>query len=132
MMYVLLGLSLVLMLLARGDFLGILLAIYIFVLFIYEGNYESQPQLKKFITINFAAVIYDLVWIIIHYGGYWSGNKYEQAQLGLKKWTYAISFIIFIVKSTLLVSVWIHYDQILSKNNSGRRSVSGRKSKNTL
>lgn len=131
MMYVLLGLSLILMLLARGDFLGILLSIYIFVLFIYEGNYESQPQLKKFITINFAAVIYDLVWIIIHYGGYWGGNKYDQAQLGLKRWTYAISFIIFIVKVTLLVSVWIHYDQILSKN-AGRKSFTGRKSKNIL
>jgi hypothetical protein len=130
-MYLLLGLSLVLMLLARGDFLGILLAIYIFILFIFEGNYESTTQLKKFITINFAAVIYDLVWIIIHYGGYWGGNKYEQAEMGLKKWTYAISFIIFIVKVTLLVSVWIHYDQLASANK-GRKSVTGRKSKNIL
>jgi len=125
-MYLLLGLSLVLMLLARGDFLGILLAIYIFILFIFQGNYDSKNQLKKFIYINLGAVIYDLMWIIIHYTGYWDGNKYQQAEITLKKWTYAISFIIFMVKTTLLVSVWIHYDKLKSGANKAKKS--GRRS----
>ena len=110
------------MLLARGDFLGLLIAIYVFVLFIYQGNYEEADHLKRFITINLAAVAYDFLWIIFHYSGYWSGNEYEQSEITLKKWTYFFSFLSFVVKVILLISVYINYDKIKSKKK-GRKSA---------
>lgn len=74
--------------------------------------------------INIGAVIYDLLWIIFHYSGYWDGNEYEQAEIALKKWTYFFSFLSFIIKFVLLISVWISYDKISGKNKKqGRKSV---------
>ena len=44
-MYSLLGISLIISILARGDFLGILIGVYVFVLFVYQGNYNAIENL---------------------------------------------------------------------------------------
>eukprot|EP00340_Litonotus_pictus_P008916 CAMPEP_0170517468 /NCGR_PEP_ID=MMETSP0209-20121228/3448_1 /TAXON_ID=665100 ORGANISM="Litonotus pictus, Strain P1" /NCGR_SAMPLE_ID=MMETSP0209 /ASSEMBLY_ACC=CAM_ASM_000301 /LENGTH=498 /DNA_ID=CAMNT_0010802723 /DNA_START=134 /DNA_END=1630 /DNA_ORIENTATION=+ len=130
LLYSLIGLSLIISMLARGDFTGLIISIYVFVIFIYQGHFESTDYLKTWLKVNLFAVIYDLVWIIFHYGGYWSGNEYEYAEIGLKMWTYFFSFLSFCVKLALLISVYMNYEKLNSnKSGGGRKSVvSGRKS----
>lgn len=122
-MYTLIALSFIVSLLARGDFLGILIGIYVFILFLYQGGYETAKELKRYLQINFAAVIYDLLWIIFHFSGYWNGNEYEHAELSLKRWTYFFSFLNFLVKIVLLISVWISYDKVSNSKKGGKKSL---------
>jgi hypothetical protein len=122
-MYSLIAISFIVSLLARGDFLGLLISIYIFVLFIYQANFTTLDHLKSYLKINLAAILYDVMWLIFHFSGYWSGNEYEHAEISLKKWTYFFSFVSFLVKVALLVSVYISYDKGVNRKNTKQSSV---------
>ena len=132
MMYSLIVLSLIISILARGDFLGIIIGVYVFVLFVYKNNYEAAETLLLFLKINAGACGYDFLWLLFHYKGYWSGNEWEHSEIGLKRVTYFFSFLSFIVKVCLLVSVYMSYDKLgKNKDNSKRdfmKDRDGRKS----
>ena len=71
--------------------------------------------MRKYLQVNLVNVIYDLAWIVSHYEGYWSGSAYDYSELSLKRWTYFFSFLNFLVKFILLISLWISYDKALKK-----------------
>lgn len=130
-MYSLILLSFIISLLARGDFLGIIIGVYIYTLFLHTRSSTLQ-NLKSYLKINLGAVCYDCIWLFCHFSGYWNGNEYEHAEIGLKKWTYAFSMISFLVKIALLISVYLSYTKgiskeknkdIMSKNKFGNNSL---------
>lgn len=85
MMYTLLITSLIVSILARSDFISIMISVYVFVLFLFQKSFNEASQLKAFLQINLGAVIYDIIWLVFHFQGYWSGNSYEYAEITLKK-----------------------------------------------
>lgn len=121
-MYLTVILSIIVMLLARSDFLNLIIAIYIFVLFIVQHRLELIKYMRLFLQVDLATIVYDLVWLVFHYTGYWSGNPNEQAEMSLKSWTYFFSFANFIVKIGLFISVWISLNKTLEANKKAKRN----------
>jgi|JI10StandDraft_1071094.scaffolds.fasta_scaffold957240_1 hypothetical protein len=124
MMYMLLIISLIVSILARSDFISIMISVYVFVLFLFQSSFNEAPKLKTFLQINLGAVVYDIIWLVFHFQGYWSGNSYEYAEITLKKWTYFFSFINLLVKIFLLISVWVSYDKMSNPLRSGNKKSS--------
>lgn len=109
--YMNIAFCLILALLARSDFIGLLIGIYVFVLFVYQDKLEILDNMKRYLIINSISTVYDLCWLAVHLKGYWSGSKYDYAEIGLKKYTYFFSFLNFLVKIVLLVSLSIKYEK---------------------
>lgn len=116
LIYVNLAICLILAILARCDFIGILIGIYVFVLFIIQNRLEILEHMKNYLKINLGAVVYDAFWILSHKDGYFSGSSYDYAELPLKRITYVVSIISFFVKIALLISLWIAYDKASKKD----------------
>ena len=108
-------LCIIVALLARSDFIGLFIGIFVFVLFIIQNRLEIIDYLRYYLQVNLLNVIYDLIWLIFHYQGYWNGSDYDYAELGLKKWTFFFSSINFLVKFILFISLWISYDRALKR-----------------
>lgn len=124
MMHTLLISSFIVSILDRCDFISIMISVYVFVLFLFPKSFNEASKLKTFLQINLGAVVYDTIWLVFHFKGYWSGNSYEYAEITLKKWTYFFSFINLLVKIFLLISVWVSYDKIANPLRSGNKKSS--------
>lgn len=111
-------LCLIVALLSRSDFLGLFICIFVFVLFIIQKKLEILDYMKSYLKINFISVIYDIIWLIFHFKGYWSGSDYDYSELTLKRWTYFFSFTNCIVKVILLISLTISYDKAMKRKRS--------------
>lgn len=100
---------------ARSDFIGIIISIFIFILFVIQKRIETVEYMKGYLKVNLGSIIYDLIWLCCHYTGYFTGSQYDYAEISLKRVTYVLSFINWVVKLLLLIAVWISYDKALKK-----------------
>lgn len=95
----------------RPDFIGLLMGVGIWYLFLNNQNIhtlEILDQIRNFLDIMLVAIVYDFIWLFFHYKGFW---KDELADKTIKEMTYLFAVLNFFVKIGLCFSLWINFSK---------------------
>ena len=130
----------------RSDFVGVglfslftkyLLQLFvgtaIWALFIHDKKTDILEYLNLLYTI-IATLFYDFLWLYFHsnvgilinffiYQSFFKGSNYENAEGGLTSFAYFVSFVNFVCKIVLLVTLWIQYNVATHKKTNEPKQI---------